>query len=152
MSLISAETIDRVIVNLKGRFKNLITERDPAVVYSSLKLLHRILELDPMKKIMDFELVQNLVLNLGHSNSKIFNDTIDLLSYNNVLDDNHYLKVIFSIESMINLIEVFNKLNDPAKINFCLAVIFEFTHDAKTAGTLMIKGGKEFYTAMVSPE
>lgn len=149
MALISPETIDRIVMNLKGRVKNLVIDRDVTLVYSTLKLLHKILELDPMKRILDFELVQNLVLNLDHANTKVFNDTVDLLSQNNVLEDNNYLKVIFNVDSLARLIDLLPMLNDIPKINFCLTVIFEFTHDAKTAGTLMAKGGVNFYTALV---
>jgi hypothetical protein len=50
---------------------------------------------------------------------------------------------------MHRLLDLFPRINEPAKVNFCLVVIFEFTHDPKTAGTLMAKGGKNFYTALV---
>ena len=88
-------------------------------------------------------------MNLDHSNNKIFTETMDLLSHNNILDEMAYLKVIFSTDSLNRLIEVFPKLNEAPKVNFCLTVLFEFTHDPKTAGTLMAKGGKSFYGALV---
>lgn len=149
MALISPDTIDRIVLNLKGRVKNLVIDRDIGLIYSTLKLLHKVLELDEMKRILDFELVQNLVLNLDHANTRIFNETVDLLSHNNVLEDNNYLKVIFNAESLTRLLEIFPMVNDIPKVNFCLIVIFEFTHDAKTAGTLMAKGGSAFYTTLV---
>ena len=149
--MIGEDTIDRVVMNLKGRIKNLITDRDANLVFATLKLLHKILELDTAKKILDFELVQNLVLNLDHTNTKIFNETADLLAHNNVLEDNNFLKVVFTAESMHRLLDIFPRVNDPAKVNFCLTVIFEFTHDPKTAGSLMVKGGKDFYMALVGP-
>lgn len=149
MAMIGDDTIDRITMNLKGRIKNLIVERDGNLVFSTLKLLHKILELDPAKKILDFELVQNLVMNLDHTNTKIFNETADLLAHNAVLEDNNFLKVVFTAESMHRLLDLFPRINDPAKVNFCLTVIFEFTHDPKTAGTLMVRGGKNFYTALV---
>ena len=149
MAMIGDDTIDRIVMNLKGRIKNLIVERDANLVFSTLKLLHKVLELDPAKKILDFELVQNLVMNLDHTNTKIFNETADLLAHNAVLEDNNFLKVVFTSESMHRLLDMFPRINDPAKVNFCLTVIFEFTHDPKTAGTLMVKGGKNFYTALV---
>lgn len=149
MAMIGEDTIDRIVLNLKGRIKNLIIERDGGLVFSTLKLLHKILELDPAKKILDFELVQNLVMNLDHTNTKIFNETADLLAHNAILEDNNFLKVVFTSESMHRLLDMFPKVNDPAKVNFCLTVIFEFTHDPKTAGTLMARGGKGFYSALV---
>lgn len=149
MAMIGEDTIDRIVLNLKGRIKNLIIERDGVLVFSTLKLLHKILELDPAKKILDFELVQNLVMNLDHTNTKIFNETADLLAHNAILEDNNFLKVVFTSESMHRLLDMFPKVNDPAKVNFCLTVIFEFTHDPKTAGTLMARGGKGFYSALV---
>lgn len=57
MGLISQDTIDRIVINLKGRIKNLVVERDGNIVFMTLKLLHKILELDKTKKILDFELV-----------------------------------------------------------------------------------------------
>lgn len=149
MAMIGEDTIDRIVMNMKGRIKNLIVDRDGTLVFSTLKLLHKILELDTAKKILDFELVQNLVMNLDHTNTKIFNETADLLAHNSVLDDNNFLKVVFTAESMYKLLEMFPRVNDPAKVNFCLTVIFEFTHDPKTAGTLMARGGKNFYNALV---
>lgn len=68
ISLISDDTIDRVVKNLKGKIKLLITERDAKIVYSSLLMLKRILEFDKTHQIIDFELIQSLILNLGHSN------------------------------------------------------------------------------------
>ena len=149
-SLISIDTIDRIVLNLKGRIKNLVIERDANLVYSALKLLHKILDLDKGKRILDFELVQNLVLNLDHANQKIFSETVDLLSFNNILEDASMLKVMFTLDSMGRLIDVFPKLTEPAKVNFCLTVLFEFTHDAKTAGSLLSRAGKPFYTSMYS--
>lgn len=148
MALISKETIDRIVMNLRGKMKHLVNDRDPNIVFPSMKLLHKILELDPKHRILDFELVQNMVLNLDHSNERIFNETIDLLSHNRVLDDNNYLKVIFSSTSLSKLVELYPKMRDPAKVAFCLAVVFEFTHDPKTAGVLMAKASKEFYAAL----
>ena len=57
MGLISQDTIDRIVINMKGRIKNLVVERDGNIVFMTLKLLHKILELDKTKKILDFELV-----------------------------------------------------------------------------------------------
>lgn len=148
MALICEDSIDRIVLNLKGRLKTLVVERDGNLVFSTLKLLHKILELDPSKRVLDFELVQNLVLNLDHTNTKIFSETTDLLSHNSILEDSNFLKVVFTADSMHRMIEMFPKTNDPPRINFCLLVIFEFTHDAKTAGTLMARGGTEFYTAL----
>lgn len=65
-----------------------------------------------------------------------------------VLDDDVYMKVMFTMDGILNLLEIFPKLNDPAKINFCLAVLFQFTHDPKTAGAVMIKGGKLLYESL----
>lgn len=42
INLINEETIGRVIKNLKGKVKQLITERDAKIVYSSLLLLKRV--------------------------------------------------------------------------------------------------------------
>ena len=148
MAMICTDTIDRIVMNLKGRMKSLLIDRDPSLVYSSLKLLHKILELDSDRRIMDFELVQCMVLNLDHGNQKIFNETVDFLSHNNILEDNSYLKVIFTSESLHKLMDLFPTLTQQTKINFCLTVLFEFTHDTKSAGSLMAKGGKIFYHAL----
>lgn len=104
---------------------------------------------DNTKKIVDFELIQSLILNLGHSNRKIFNETMDVLSSLNIVEDEVYMKVMFTMEGIQNLIEIFPNLNDSAKISFCLAVLFQFTHDPKTAGTVMLKGGEPLYKALV---
>lgn len=56
--------------------------------------------------------------------------------------------MMFTMDGIMKLIEVFPKLNDPAKINFCLSVLFQFTHDPKTAGAVMIKGGAPLYEAL----
>lgn len=148
MALISVDTIDRIVVNLKGRLKNLIVDRDGTLVFASMKLLQKILEIDTKKRILDFELVQNLVLNLDHVNEAIFSETMDLLSHYNILEDNNYLKVIFTTDALTRLIEYFPRLQSPDRINFCLTVIFEFTYDSKNAGTLMSKGGRQFYTSL----
>ena len=148
MALISPDTIDRIVMNLKGRMKTLVVDRDATLVYSTLKLMHKVLELDKEKRILDFELVQSLVLNLDHTNQKIFNETVDFLAHNHILEDSSYLKVIFTADSLNRIIEIFPTLNAQAKVNFCLTVIFEFTHDTKAAGTIMAKGGKQFYSAL----
>jgi hypothetical protein len=148
MALISPETIDRIVMNLKGRMKTLVVDRDATLVYSTLKLMHKVLELDKEKRILDFELVQSLVLNLDHTNQKIFNETVDFLAHNHILEDNSYLKVIFTADSLNRIIDIFPSINVQAKVNFCLTVIFEFTHDTKAAGTIMAKGGKSFYSAL----
>ena len=147
-ALISPDTIDRIVMNMKGRIKNLVIDRDGNLVYSSLKLLHKILDLDRTKRILDFELVQNLVMNLDHVNPKIFSETVDLLSHNSVLEDSSMLKVMFTMDSMTRLMDSFPKITEPTKINFCLTVLFEFTHDSKTAGNLLSKANKTFYSAL----
>lgn len=150
MALISPDTIDRIVLNLKGKIKTLILDRDVNLVFGSLKLLHKVLEYDTMKRILDFELVQNLVINLDHANTKIFNETVDLLSHNQILEDNTYLKVIFNSDSLNRMIQIFPSVSDIPKVNFYLIVIFEFTFDPKTAGTLMAMGGTDFYKALVN--
>jgi hypothetical protein len=149
MALISADTIDRIVLNLKGKVKALVLDRDVNLVFGTLKLLHKILEFDVLKRILDFELVQNLVMNLDHANTKIFNETVDLLSHNQILEDNTYLKVIFNSDSLNRMIQIFPSVSDIPKVNFYLIVIFEFTFDPKTAGTLMAMGGSDFYKALV---
>lgn len=148
MALISIDTIDRIVINMKGRIKNLVVDRDGTLVFASLKLLQKILELDSKKRILDFELVQNLVLNLDHASEAIFSETMDLLSHHNILDDTNYLKVIFTTDALSKLMEFFPRLQSPERINFCLTVIFDFTYDSKNAGTLMSKGGRQFYTSL----
>lgn len=107
------------------------------------------MKFDTTKKIVDFELIQSLILNLGHSNRKIFNETMEVLSTLNVIEDDVYMKVMFTMDGIQNLIKIFPNLNDPAKISFCLAVLFQFTHDPKTAGTVMLRGGDKLYQALV---
>jgi hypothetical protein len=148
MALISPDTIDRIVINLKGRIKNLVIDRDGNLVFASLKLLQKILEIDSKKRILDFQLVQNLVMNLDHANESIFTETMDLLSHNNILSEQNYLKVIFTTDALNKLIEHFPRMQLPERINFCLTVVFEFTHDAKNASPLMSKGGRPFYTAL----
>ena len=55
---------------------------------------------------------------------------------------------MFTMEGIQNLLSIFPKLNDPVKISFCLTVLFQFSEDPKTAGTVMMKGGKDLYDAL----
>ena len=124
VTLISEETFERVIKNLKGKIKILVTERDAKIVFSSLLVLKRILEFDKTNKIVDFELIQSLIMNLGHIENNIFNETMEILTYLRVLDDDTYIKVMFTMDGIIRLLDIFPTLNDLAKINFCLAVFY----------------------------
>jgi hypothetical protein len=45
-----------------------------------------------------------MVLTLGSTNATIFAETIGILSSENILEDDVYLKVVFSIEAVQNLI------------------------------------------------
>jgi len=124
VTLISDETFERVVKNLKGKMKILVTERDAKIVFSSLLVLKRILEFDKTQKIVDFELIQSLIMNLGHIENNIFNETMEILTYLRVLDDDTYIKVMFTMDGIIRLLDIFPHLNDTAKINFCLAVFY----------------------------
>jgi hypothetical protein len=148
VTLVSEDTCERVVRNLKGKLKMLVTERDAKVVFSSLLVLKRILEFDKTQKIIDFELIQSLIMNLGHIENNIFDETMEILTYLRILDDDTYIRVMFTMDGIIRLLDIFPHLKDMAKINFCLSVFYQFTHDPKTAGSVMAKGGKVFYETL----
>ena len=150
MALIMDDTVIRVVKKLRGRIKVLITDRDPQIVFIALNLLKKISSFEKSKGILDFDLAQALVLNLGHSSKKIFDETVNILAKFDVLDDDVYVKIMFSNQALSNILSAFPEVNDTKLLRFMISVIYQFSSDPKTSGNLMTEGGERLYVGLVS--
>lgn len=149
ITMITPETVSRISKNLRGKLKKLVTDKDQKIVFVALLLLKKISSFPQSQGVMNFDLTQALMLNLGHSSKKIFEATIEILSSFEILEKENYIKVMFSTQALSNILKIFPLTNDPKIIKFLIAIIHQFSHDLKMAGSLMSQGGEQLFVTLV---
>ena len=139
------ENIVRIQFHLKNRYKDIILSNNFFVATNALILQKKIIDMDKNRLIMDFQLIQTLLLNLGTENQAIFNSTQDILKEEGILSNESYLQVIFSTKEIGNISKVLPIVNEEKKAIILFNIIYHYISDIKTAGSFIKIGSEEFY-------
>jgi hypothetical protein len=148
ISLAQKENVTRIQFHLKNKMRDILLSNNYTVAFSSLILLTIIIEHDKNRLIMDFELINTLLLNLGTDDPKIFDGTLEILTEEGILSNDSYLQVVFSVKEIENITMILPQINEPKKAGILFNIIYHYMSDMKTASSFIKIADEKFYVCL----